>query len=44
MAISWKFRHRLQPEPGQSIGRILQSFNVAKTWRYHKRHHSSRYV
>ena len=44
MAISWKFRHFRRPEPGQSISRILQSLNVAQTWRYHKRHHSSGYV
>ena len=44
MAISWNFRHLLRPEPGPSISRILQSRNVAQTWRYHKRHHSSGYV
>jgi putative transposase len=44
MAISWKFRHFLRSEPGQSISRILQSLNVSQTWRYNKRHHSSGYV
>jgi putative transposase len=31
------FHLLLQPEPGQSISRILQSITVAHTWRYHKR-------
>ena len=44
MAISWNFRHILWPESSQSISRILQSLNLAQTWRYHKRHHSSGYV
>src|SRR5208337_411992 len=38
------FHLLLQPEPGQSISRILQSLTVAHTWRYHKHHHSSGHV
>ena len=34
----------LQPEPGQSISRILQSVTVAHTWRYHQQHASSDHV
>jgi putative transposase len=34
----------LQPDPGQSISRILQSLTVAHTSRYHKRNRSSRHV
>ena len=38
------FHLLLQPEPGQSISRILQSLTVAHTWRYHKRHRTSGHV
>jgi putative transposase len=38
------FHLLLQPEPGQSISRILQSLTVAHTWRYHKRNRSSGHV
>jgi putative transposase len=38
------FHLLLQPEPGQSISRILQSLTVAHTWRYHRRHRSSGHV
>ena len=38
------FHLLLQPGPGQSISRILQSLTVAHTWRYHKRHRSSGHV
>jgi putative transposase len=38
------FHLLVQPEPGQSISRILQSLTVAHTWRYHKRHRSSGHV
>jgi putative transposase len=38
------FHLLLQPEPGQSISRILQSLTVAHTWRYHKHHRSSGHV
>jgi putative transposase len=32
------FHLLLEPEPGQSISRILQSLTVAHTWRYHRTH------
>ena len=38
------FHLLLQPEPGQSISRILQSLTVAHTWRYHKSHRTSGHV
>jgi putative transposase len=38
------FHLLLQPQPGQSISRILQSLTVAHTWRYHKRYSSSGHV
>ena len=38
------FHLLLQPEPGQSISRILQSLTVAHTWRYHRHHRSSGHV
>ncbi len=38
------FHLLLQPEPGQSISRILQSLSVAHTWRYHRHHRSSGHV
>jgi putative transposase len=38
------FHLLLQPGPGQSISRILQSVTVAHTWRYHKGHRSSGHV
>jgi putative transposase len=34
----------LQPGPGQSVSRILQSPTVAHTWHYHKAHGSSGHV
>jgi REP-associated tyrosine transposase len=34
----------MQPGPGQSISRILQSLTVAHTWRFHKAHSSSGHV
>jgi putative transposase len=34
----------LEPEPGQSISRILQSLTVAHTWRYHRARSSSGHV
>ena len=30
------FHLLLSPEPGQSVGRIMQSLSVAHTWRYHR--------
>src|SRR5262245_48520129 len=38
------FHLLLQPEPGQSISRILQSLTVAHTWRYHRRYRSVGHV
>src|SRR5438046_4206305 len=38
------FHLLLEPGPGQSISRILQSLTVAHTWRYHKRHGTSGHV
>ncbi len=38
------FHLLLQPHPGQSISRILQSLTVAHTRRYHKNHRSSGHV
>jgi putative transposase len=38
------FHLLLQPQPGQSISRILQSLTVAHTWRYHRRHGSVGHV
>src|SRR5271157_2911553 len=38
------FHLLLQPEPGQSISRILQSLTVAHTARYHRHHRSSGHV
>jgi putative transposase len=32
------FHLLLQPGPGQSVSRILQSLTVAHTWRYHRQH------
>jgi putative transposase len=32
------FHLLLEPEPGRSISRILQSLTVAHTWRYHRQH------
>jgi REP-associated tyrosine transposase len=38
------FHLLLQPGPGQSVSRILQSLTVTHTWRYHKAHQSSGHV
>lgn len=38
------FHLLLGPEPGVSIGRIMQSLLVAHTWRYHKQHQSLGHV
>jgi putative transposase len=35
------FHLLLRPEPGHSISRTPQSFTVAHTWRYHRRHRTS---
>ena len=32
------FHLLLEPEPGQSISRVLQSLTVAHTWRHHRQH------
>lgn len=32
------------PEPGQAVGRIMQSLTVSHTWRYHKRRESAGHV
>src|SRR5262245_56622646 len=42
--LSNHFHLLLQPLPGQSISRILQSLTVAHTWRYHRRHGSVGHV
>ena len=38
------FHLLVQPEPGQSISRILQSLTLTHTWRFHKAHRSSGHV
>jgi putative transposase len=38
------FHLLLEPEPGQSVSRILQSLLIAQTWHYHRAHHSSGHV
>ena len=34
----------LRPEPGESLGRIMQSITVAHTWRHHRRRATSGHV
>jgi len=38
------FHLLIQPDPGQSVSRIMQSITVAHTWRYHKRRESVGHV
>jgi putative transposase len=38
------FHLMLEPLPGQSISRILQSLTVAHTWRYHREHRTVGHV